>query len=154
MSSFSPKAGNCSLLCVPMTCVLSSHNMCCLSQFLLVVGASPKTPWTAACQAPLSFTVSQSLLKLMSIETMMPSNQLTLCHPLLLLPSIFPSIWSFPVNWLFASSGQSVEGSALASVLPMNNQCLFLLGLTGLISLQSKDSQEPSPDHSSKASVC
>ena len=53
------------------------------------------TPWTAACQASLSFTISQSLLKLMSIESVMPSNSLNLCHPLLLLPSIFPSIWVF-----------------------------------------------------------
>ena len=50
------------------------------------------TPWTAACQASLSITNSQSLLKLMSIKLMMPSNHLILCHPLLLLPSIFPSI--------------------------------------------------------------
>jgi len=49
------------------------------------------TPWTAAHQASLSFTISQSLLKLMSIESMMPSNHLILCHPLLLPPSIFPS---------------------------------------------------------------
>ena len=50
------------------------------------------TPWTAACQASLSLTNSRSLLKLMSIESMVPSNHLILCHPLLLLPSIFPSI--------------------------------------------------------------
>ena len=50
------------------------------------------TPWTAACQAFLSFTISWSLLKLMSIELVMPSNQLIFCHPLLLPPSIFPSI--------------------------------------------------------------
>ena len=50
------------------------------------------TPWTAACQASLSFTISWSLLKLMSIEFVMPSNHLILCRPLLLLPSIFPSI--------------------------------------------------------------
>ena len=50
------------------------------------------TPWTAACQASLSITNSESLLKLMSIELVMPSNNLILCHPLLLLPSIFPSI--------------------------------------------------------------
>ena len=50
------------------------------------------TPWTAVCQASLSFTISWSLLKLMSIELMMSSSHLTLCHPLLLLPSIFPSI--------------------------------------------------------------
>ena len=53
------------------------------------------TPWTAACQASLSFTISQSLLKLMSIESMMPSNYLILCHPLHLLPSSFPSIRVF-----------------------------------------------------------
>ena len=53
------------------------------------------TPWTAACQAPLSITNSRSLLKLMFIESMMPSNHLILCHPLLLQPSIFPSIRVF-----------------------------------------------------------
>ena len=53
------------------------------------------TPWTAACQASLSITNSQSLLKLMSIESVMPSNHLILCCPLLLLPSIFPSIRVF-----------------------------------------------------------
>ena len=53
------------------------------------------TPWTAAHQVPLSFTVSWSLLKFMSTESVMPSNHLILCHPLLLLPSIFPSIRVF-----------------------------------------------------------
>ena len=53
------------------------------------------TPWTAACQASLSITSSRSLLKLMSIESVMPSNHLILCRPLLLLPSIFPSIGAF-----------------------------------------------------------
>jgi len=53
------------------------------------------TPWTAAHQISLSFTISQSLLKLISIESVMPSNHLILCHPLLLLPSIFPSIRVF-----------------------------------------------------------
>ena len=63
------------------------------------------TPWTAASQASLSITNSQSLLKLMSIESVMPSNHLILCHPLLLLPSIFPSIKIFsnesvlPIRW-------------------------------------------------------
>ena len=54
------------------------------------------TTWTAARQASLSFTISQSLLKFTSIKSMMPSNHLLLCHPLLLLPSIFPSIRVFP----------------------------------------------------------
>ena len=53
------------------------------------------TPWTAACQASLTFTISQSLLKLMSIKSVMPPNHLILCRPLLLLPSIFPSIRVF-----------------------------------------------------------
>ena len=53
------------------------------------------TPWTAARQASLSFTVSQGLLKLMCIESVMPSSHLSLCRPLLLLPSIFPSISVF-----------------------------------------------------------
>ena len=72
------------------------------------------TPWTAARQASLSFTISWSLLKLMSIESVMPSNHLTLCHPLCLLPSTFPSIRVFsnefalgvrwPKHWSFSFS--------------------------------------------------
>ena len=96
------------------------------------------TPRTAVCQASLSITNSQSLLKLMCMESLMPSNHLILYHPLLLLPSIFPSIRSFPMSCLFSSGGQSIGLSASASVLPKNIQDLFPLGLTGLISLQSK----------------
>ena len=97
------------------------------------------TPWTAACQASLTFTISQSLLKLMSIELVMPSNHLIHCHPLFLLSSIFPSIRVFSNELaLITSAGQSIEASALASVLPMNIQDWFPLGLTGLISLESK----------------
>ena len=74
----------------------------------------------------------------MSIESVMPSNNLILCHPLLLLPSIFPSIRVlFPMSRLFPSGGQSIGTSASASVLPMNIKGWFLLGLTGLISLLS-----------------
>ena len=80
------------------------------------------TPRTAAHQASLSITNSQSLLKLLSIESVMPSNHLILCRPLLLLPSIFPSIRVFPVSQLFASGGQTIGVSASASVLPMNTQ--------------------------------
>ena len=75
------------------------------------------TPWTAARQASLSFTLSQSLLKFMSIESVMPSNHLILCHPLLLLPSVFPSIRVFssesalhirwPKYWSFSFSIRS-----------------------------------------------
>ena len=90
------------------------------------------TPWTAPCQASLSFTISWSLFKLMSIKSVMPSNHLVLCRPLLLLPLIFL------MSQLFASGGQSIGASASASVLPMNIQDWFLLGLTGWISLQFK----------------
>ena len=80
------------------------------------------TPWPAACQTSLSITNSLSLPKLMSIESVMPSNHLILCCLLLLLPSIFPSIRVFPMSQLFASGGQSVGVSASASVLPVNIQ--------------------------------
>ena len=82
--------------------------------------------------------MSRSLLKLMSIESVMPSNHLVLCHPLLPLPSIFPSIRFFLTNWLYASDGQSIRASPSASVLPMAIQDWFTVGLTGWISLQSK----------------
>ena len=89
----------------------------------------------------LSFIITQSLLKLMSFESMMLSNQHMFCHPLLFLPSVFPSIRVFSnesATQLFVSGGLSTRALASASVLPMNNQGWFPLGLTGLISLQSK----------------
>ena len=95
------------------------------------------TPWTAAHQAFLSITNSQSLLKLMSIESVMPSNHLILCLFSSCLQS-FPASGSFPMSHFFASDGQSFGVSASASVLPMNIQDWFPLGWTGWISLQSK----------------
>ena len=80
------------------------------------------TPWTAAHQASLSITNSRSLLKLMSIESEMPSNHLILCHPLLPCLQSFPASGSFQMSQLFASGGQSVGALASASVLPMNIQ--------------------------------
>ena len=96
------------------------------------------TSWTAACQASLSFTISWSLLKLMSIELVTPSSHLILCCPLFILPSIFPASGSFQMSQFFASGGQSIGASVSASVLPANIQCWFPLELTGLISLLSK----------------
>ena len=96
------------------------------------------TPWTAACQASLSITNPQSLPKFISIESVMPSNHLILCRPLLLLPSIFPSIMVFPMSQLFTSGGQSIGVSASTSVLPMNTQDWSPLGWTSWMSLQSK----------------
>ena len=71
------------------------------------------TPWTTACQAPLSFTISWSLPKFMFIESVMLSNHLILCHPPLPSPSVFSSIKVFPVSQLFTSSGQSLRASRL-----------------------------------------
>ena len=99
---------------------------------------------------------SWSLLKLMSIESVMSSNQLILCHPLLL-PSIFQSFpvsGSFPMSQFFTSGGQSIGVSTSASVVPMNIQDWFPLAWTGWISLQSKGlSRIFLQHHSSKASI-
>ena len=99
---------------------------------------SLRLPWTAAHQAPLCSPISQSLLKFISIELVMLSNHLTICHPLLLCLQSFPASGSFPMRWLLASGGQSIGASASATILPMNIQGWFPLGLTGLISFQSK----------------
>ena len=77
------------------------------------------TPWTAALQAFLSFTISWSLLKLMSIESVMPSNHLI---PFSSCPQSFPASGSFPVSRLFTSFGQSIGASASASIPPVNIQ--------------------------------
>ena len=96
------------------------------------------TPWTAARQASLSINNFWSLPQLMSIESVMPSNHFILCRPLLLLPSIFPSIRVFTMSQLFAWGGQSIGVSASASVLQMNTKDWSPLGWAGWISLQSK----------------
>ena len=96
------------------------------------------TSWTAERQASLSITRSLSLLKLMSIESVMPSNHLILCRPLLLLLQSFPASGSFQMSQFFTSGGQTIGVSASASVLPMNIQDWSPLGWTGWISLQSK----------------
>ena len=95
------------------------------------------TPWTAACQASQSITNSWSLFKLMSIESVMPSNHLILCHPLFL-PRSFPASGSFQTSQFFTLGGQSIGVSALTSVLPKYIQDWFPLGWTAWISLQSK----------------
>ena len=110
------------------------------------------TPWIAACQASLSFTISRSLLKPMSIESVMPSYHLILCHPLLLLPSIFPRIRIFsnesalyvrwPKYWSF-SIIPSYEYSGLTS-FRMN--WFDLLAVQGIL-------KNLLQDHSSKASI-
>ena len=112
-----------------------------LKMLVVVQSLSPgrlfETPWTAACQASLSITNSQSLLKLMSIKTVMPSNHLILCHPLLFLPSVFPasgSSGSFPTWVIFdtvllsvgaprsplpvAEPGKQLQGPGMKQMVP------------------------------------
>ena len=96
------------------------------------------TPWTAAHQASLSFTISWSLLKLMSTESVMPFNHTSSTTSFSSCPQSFPAWGFFPTSQLFVSGGQSIRASALASVLPINIQGWFLLGLTSLISLLTK----------------
>ena len=96
------------------------------------------TPWIIARQASLSITNSRSSLRLMSIESVIPSSHLILCRPLLLLPQSLPASESFPMSQLLAWGGQSTGVSALASVLPKTTQDWSPLGWTGWISLQSK----------------
>ena len=94
--------------------------------------------WAAAHQASLSFTISQSLLILMSIELVIPSNISSSVVSFSSCPQSFPASGFFLMSHLFASGRQSIGVSASASVLPENIQDWFPLGLTGLISLQPK----------------
>ena len=131
--------------CVPQ--IFSSvQSLCCVQLF--------ETPWTAARQASLSITDSRSLLRLMSIKSVMPSNHLILCHPLLLLPSVFPNIRIFskesvlyfrwPKYWSFSFSiSLSNEYSGLIS---FRNDWLDLLAVQRTLKSLLQH-------HSSKASV-
>ena len=101
--------------------------LCCCSAIHSCLTLS--TPWTAAHQASLSFTISWSLLKLISIGSVMPSNRLVLCYPLLFLPSIFPSIRVFSNELFLCSRWPKIGASASASVLPVNIQGGFPLGI-------------------------
>ena len=96
------------------------------------------TPWIAARQASLSITNSGSSLKLMSIESVMPSSHLILCRPFSSCPQSLPESESFPMSQLFAWGGQSIGFSALASFLPKKSQGWSPSDWTGWISLQSK----------------
>ena len=102
------------------------------------------TSWTAACQASLSITNSQSRLKPMSIESVMPSNDLILCFPFSSCLPSFSASGCFPESVL-RIRWPNIGTSALASVLPMNIQDSFPLGLTGLISLLSNGFSSPTP---------
>ena len=103
--------------------------------------------WTAAGQAFLSFTISQSLLKFMSTELVVLSNHLIFCCPLLFFCLLsFPASGSFPMSQLFVTSGQSIGPSASISVLSMNIQGWFPLGLIDLLAVQGTlKSLSPAP---------
>ena len=119
-------------------------NSCYFSHFLVVVVQMLSrvqlfsTWWTAANQASLSFTISQSLLKLISIASVMPSKYLILCCSHLLLPSIFPSVRFFSNESALHIKWPNIGTSLSASDHPMNIQGWFSLELIGLISLLSK----------------
>ena len=113
-----------------------------------------ETPWTAACQASLSINNSQSLLKLLSIELVMPSRHLILCMPLLLLPSIFPSIWVFsdqsvllirwPKYWSFSFSIS--PSNEYLGLISFRIDWFYLLAVQGTL-------KSLLHHHSSKASI-
>ena len=97
------------------------------------------TPWIAARQASLSITNSQSLLRLTSIESVMPSSHLILCCPFSSCPQSLPASESFPMSQLFLWGGQSIGVSASTSVLPIHTQDWSPLERTVWISLQAKE---------------
>ena len=131
-----------------MWCI--SRNLCIVSHQFISVQPLGRvwlfaTPWTAACQASLFITNSQSLLRLISIVSMIPSNHLILCRPLLTHPQSFPASGSFQMSQFFLSGGQSIGVSASSSVLPMKIQDWFPLGWTLRFPCYPKNSQESSP---------
>ena len=116
------------------------------------------TPWTAACQASLSITESRSFLKPMSVESVMPSNHLILCHPLLCLPSVFPTIRVFsnesvlhigwPKNWSFSFS--IIASNEYSGLISFRRDWLDLLAVGGTLKsvLQHHSSKAPVLRHS------
>ena len=105
---------HCALVGLHSTPFVVVQSLSCCVQFFA-------TPWPATHQVSLSFTISQSLLKFMSIESVMQST-VVLCSPLLLLLNLSQPSGSFPMSWLFTSGGQSSPASASAAVLPMSIQ--------------------------------
>ena len=112
------------------------------------------TPWTEACQASLSLKISQSLLKLMYVESVMPSNYLILCHPLLLLPSVFPSIRVFSnesllhISWpqYWSCSFSITPSNEYSGLISFRIDWLDLLAVQGTLKSLLQH-------HSSKASI-
>ena len=137
----------------------SLFNVIFISKFSSVhfsrsVMSNSVTLWTAAHETSLSISNSQSLIKLMYLKSVMPSNHESSVVPFWSCLQLFPASGSFPMSQLFASGGQSISVSASTSVLPMNIQDWFHLGWTGWISLQSKGLSRNLLQHQrSKASI-
>ena len=132
---------------------LPLNSICCCCCSVVNSCLTLCDPWTKAHQASLSLTISQSLLKLMSIESVMPPNHLILCHPL---QHQCLSHHQCLCKWVSSSLQVAkvfIGASASASVLPMNIQGWFPLELTGLISLLSKGLSRIFSSTSSKASI-
>ena len=127
---------------------------CCCYSCCSIMSDSLRPPRTAAFQASLSFTISQSLLKLMSIESVTPSNHLILCHPLLLLPSVFPSIRIFsnlstlPIRWpkYWSFSFSISPSNEYSGLISFRINWLDLLAVQGTLKSFLQH-------HSSKASI-
>ena len=111
--------------------LLDKRHDCCCS----IAKLSPTLYKPAACQASLTFTVSQIWLRFMSIQSVMLSNDVNLHHPFSFCLQSFPTVGSFPVSQFFTSGDQSIGASASGPVLPVNIQACFPLGLIGLNSL-------------------
>ena len=140
-----------------------SPNVSCLTlqgsclpsiQFSHSLVSDSATPCAAACQASLSITNSQSLLKLMVIESVMPSNHLTLCRPLLLLPQSFPASRSFQMSQFFTSGGQSIMNFSFSISLSNEYSGLisFRMDWFDLLAVQGT-LKSLLQHHSSKASI-
>ena len=121
------------------------YNSLHIVQFSCSVLSDSAIPWTAARQASLSITNSKSLIKRMSTESVMPSNHLTLCCHLLLLPSIFPNIRVFPKESVLCIRWPKYWNFSFNINVPMNTQDWSPLGWTGWISLQSYGLSQVSP---------
>ena len=133
--------------------LINNDNSASSFQFCCSVVSDSATPWTAASQASLSITNSWSLFKLMSMESVMPSNHFTLCHPLLLLPSIFASIRAFLRSQFFASGGQNI--GFIFSINPSNEYSgliSFRIDWLDLLTVQGT-LKSLVQHHSSKASI-
>ena len=129
-----------------MKCQLSSvQSLSCVRLFA--------TPWTTACRASLYITNSWSLLRLMSIESLMPSSHHILCCHLLLLPSIFPSIRVLSNESVLPTRWPKFWSCSFSVSPPVSTQDWSLLGWTGCISLQSKGLSRLLQQHNSKASI-